>query len=61
MDTKKAASSISRFCADHDISRPLYYKMRAENKAPKEMRVGRRVLISEEAAADWRRRMEAQE
>ena len=53
----KGASSIPRFCADHNISKSFYYTLPMDLR-PKVMRVGNRVLISDEAAAEWRRRME---
>jgi hypothetical protein len=49
------AFSVVRFCERHDISVAHYYRLRAEDLAPAEMRVGGRVLISREAAAKWRR------
>lgn len=58
MDTTYAYS-IPLFCQLHGISRALYYKMVKEGKAPKTMRIGRRTLISHEAAAAWRKYMEA--
>jgi hypothetical protein len=36
----------------------MFYKLGKESKAPRLMKVGTRTLISEEAAADWRRQME---
>jgi hypothetical protein len=56
---RKAAYSISEFCHDHDISRASYYNMKKSGIGPREMRVNARVLISAEAAADWRREREA--
>jgi hypothetical protein len=53
-----AAYTIQNFCRAHDISRPLFYRLLADGRGPRTMRVGRRVLISAEAAADWRRAME---
>jgi predicted DNA-binding transcriptional regulator AlpA len=55
----KAAFSIDEFCADHGISRAMFYILKKTGKAPAEMKVGTRVLISIEAAAAWRRPMEA--
>ena len=52
------AYSIANFCTAHDISRASYYNMRTDGKAPREMRVGSRVLISREAAEAWRRQRE---
>ena len=53
-----SASSIEQFCTDHSISRPLLYKLWAAGNGPRQMRVGRKVLISAEAAAEWRRACE---
>lgn len=50
--------SIEEFCARHRISKQFYYKLRAEGRGPTEIRLGSRVLISKEAAEDWRRRMQ---
>ena len=60
MDTiRKASSSIDEFCAEHGISRAMFYKLRGEGKAPALMTVGTRKLVSIEAAAAWRREREA--
>jgi hypothetical protein len=53
------AYTIPEFCAEHRISRPLYYKLRKAGLGPRIMRVGEKPLISVEAAADWRREREA--
>lgn len=55
----KKAHSIGEFCRDHNISVPFYYKLKATGKAPVEMHVGARRLISDESAAAWRKQMEA--
>jgi hypothetical protein len=55
---KGAAYTIDEFCAEHRISRGLFYKMRAAGTGPREIRAGTRRLISHEAAADWRRQRE---
>jgi transposase-like protein len=54
----KRANSISDFCRQHGISRGLYYKIRRKGKGPREGHVGKRVIISDEASADWRRDIE---
>ncbi len=51
--------SVADFCRAHGISRALFYKLLREGCGPRVMKVGRRTLISREAAEDWRRRMEA--
>jgi len=32
----------------------MYYVLRKRKEAPREMKIGRRILISQEAAASWR-------
>jgi predicted DNA-binding transcriptional regulator AlpA len=53
-----AATSIPEFCEAHGISRATFYNLKARGKAPKTMIVGRRRLVSAEAAVAWRRAME---
>ena len=54
----RAAFSISEFCKAHGMSRGTYYRLRKQRCGPREMRFsgGSMVLISEEAARDWRKR-----
>ena len=52
--------SIAAFCAAHDLSEGMYFKIRKQGLGPREMRVGSRVLITQEAAAAWRREREAE-
>ena len=56
-DTKRAGS-INNFCEDHGFCRSSYYNLDPKDR-PDELRIGGRVLITEEAAAEWRRRMTA--
>jgi hypothetical protein len=53
------AFTIKEFCASHKISQAFYYVMKNEGWGPAEMHAGQRVLISHEAAAEWRRAREA--
>ena len=53
------AYTIREFCARHRLSMSMYYKMRTQGRGPREMHVGRHVVISREAAAKWRRAREA--
>ncbi len=55
---QQLALSVAQFCAAHDLSRALFYQLVKDGKGPTLMHVGRRTLISHEAAAAWRRRME---
>jgi hypothetical protein len=48
------AYSIEEFCRRHSISRGSYYNLRAAGTGPREKRVMTRVLISKEAALEWR-------
>src|SRR5262245_6656143 len=54
------AFTIEDFCALHRLSRAMYYKLKEQDKAPREIRLGTKVLISREAAAEWRREREAE-
>ena len=54
------AYGVMDFCKAHDISKSAYYQLRREGNGPREFKVGRRTLISVEAAAEWRRKMEKQ-
>jgi hypothetical protein len=49
------AYSIPAFCRRNAISESFYHKLKAQGLGPATMRIGRRVLISAEAAAQWRR------
>lgn len=57
--THKHGFTIQEFCEAHGgISRVLLYRLWSEGRGPRVIRLGRRVIISEEAAADWRKQME---
>ncbi len=55
---EKDAYSIVEFCQRHGFSRASFYNLEKDGEAPRMMRVGGRILISKEAAADWRRARE---
>lgn len=61
MDTEKLSFSVSEFCALNCISRAFLYQLWAAGNGPERMRVGRRTLISAEAAAAWRARFSERE
>jgi predicted DNA-binding transcriptional regulator AlpA len=50
--------SIPVFAAEHGISRSLLYRLLAEGRGPRITKINGRTLISSEAAADWRARLE---
>lgn len=52
---RKPVSTIDEFCKDHKITKPHYYTLKKQGKGPREMKVGRRRFVTDEAAADWRR------
>lgn len=54
----RGALSVPEFCSAHGISRGFFYELLRAGRGPRIMRLGRRVLIGTEAAADWRRDME---
>jgi hypothetical protein len=50
------AFTVNEFCARHRFSVQLFYKNRKQ--MPRTFNIGKRVLISKEAAAAWRRQRE---
>lgn len=52
------AFTIEGFCKAHGFSRAHYFNLQKVGEGPRVMHVGARVLISREAAADWRRQRE---
>jgi hypothetical protein len=57
-EVPRAAYSIPEFCTAHRICEAFYYKLRAAGLGTREMRTGRKVTISMEAAKEWRRARE---
>lgn len=55
---ERATYTLAQFMEGHNVSRTHFYRLQKAGMAPRMMRVGRRVLISAEAAAEWRKRME---
>ena len=47
--------SIAMFCAMNSIGKNTYYKLQASGRGPREIRVGSKVSIAAEDAAEWRR------
>jgi predicted DNA-binding transcriptional regulator AlpA len=60
--SENAAFTIPEFCAAHRIGRTALYKLWAEGLGPRKIQVGNgrssKIVISIEAAADWRTAME---
>jgi hypothetical protein len=51
------AYSIEEFCRRHMISRATYYNLKSAGKGPREGHVLGRVLITKEAALEWRKQI----
>jgi hypothetical protein len=49
--------TIPQFCAAYHISRVHYYTLKAADKTPQELRLGRRVIITRRAAEAWEEKM----
>ena len=56
---EREAYTIDEFCRAHGFSRAHYFNLQKQGGGPRVMRVGSRVLVSREAAADWRRSRES--
>jgi hypothetical protein len=57
---EKDAYSIPEWSRRHNVSVQLFYKPQREGRGPAVMHIGRRTLISAEAAAQWRRDRETE-
>ena len=57
----RAAMTVEEFCEEHRIGRTTYYRLEKEGTAPRSIKIGRRRIITSEAAAEWRSTMEAAE
>jgi hypothetical protein len=57
-DGEKDAFSILEFCSRHGLSTGLYYILKRKGKGPRELRIQGRILVTKEAASDWRRARE---
>jgi len=53
------AFTIPEFCTAYRFSRAMYFKEKRAGRGPRELKVGRRVVITKEAAADWAHQREA--
>jgi hypothetical protein len=54
----RAAETIAEFCRSRGFSQAMYFKMKAAGEGPDEMMIGRRRVISAEAATAWRKARE---
>ena len=51
--------TINDFCESNKISRSMFYKLLRQGKGPRLMKVGRKRLVTPEAAAAWRETMQS--
>lgn len=54
-----ALLTMEEFCERNRISVSHYYKLKRDGKHPREVKAGKRRLITQEAEADWRRESES--
>lgn len=59
MNETNQTQSVAEFCKANGISTSFFYKLQRQNKGPRLLKVGRRTLITSEAAENWRKDMEA--
>jgi predicted DNA-binding transcriptional regulator AlpA len=52
--------TVPEFCAAHRMGRTTFYALAKIGKAPRTIHLAQKVLVSREAAADWRREREAE-
>jgi hypothetical protein len=57
-DVHRVAFTVPEFCEAHRISPWLFYSLQRKGRGPRVMHAGGRTLVSIEAAADWRTRLE---
>jgi hypothetical protein len=50
------AFTVQEFCDTHRISRTRYYELKKLGLGPREKSVLGKIIITQEAAADWRRK-----
>lgn len=60
MSVNQNALSVIEFCRSFGISRSMFYKLLREGRGPRLMKIGRRTLITPEAAQEWKIRLETQ-
>lgn len=53
----RAVFSVNEFCEAHRICRATFYALLKSGDGPSVMKIGRRTLITVEAARDWRKQM----
>ncbi|APA84339.1 hypothetical protein BJG93_02215 [Paraburkholderia sprentiae WSM5005] len=52
MDSARC-KTVREFCDYYGISKPLYYKLKQQGRAPAELRAGHRTIVTPEAERAW--------
>jgi predicted DNA-binding transcriptional regulator AlpA len=55
---ERRAFTLNGFCEAHGISRAMFYKLLKAGQAPRFAKIGSKILIANEAAAEWLRSRE---
>ena len=53
--------TVDEFCLEYRISRAKYYRMQRAGTGPRELRVERSVLITDDARKEWQAKLEAEQ
>jgi hypothetical protein len=56
----QAVFTIKEFCDRYRIALSFFFKLQKQGKGPRTMRIGSKVLIMAQAAADWVAAIEAE-
>ena len=54
------AYTIEQFCEAYQFSHTSFFKMKKAGRGPREIRVGKRVILTRQAIADWCRERETE-
>jgi hypothetical protein len=55
------AYTLAQFLKKVNLPHSTYYQLRKQKRTPREIRFGRKILISHESAIEWLRHMENRE
>jgi hypothetical protein len=57
---EQGAYSVNGFCVAHNIGKGLFYELLKQGNGPDTIKLGRRRIITKQASARWREKMEQQ-
>lgn len=58
MNAHTKAQDVNTFCETYGISRSMFYKLQRQGKGPRLLKIGKRTLVTIEAAEQWQQDME---